>query len=74
MQFDVILLYKLLWNLCFLLELIKGWGKDLVDIDMQIGDDIECLRLFRNNYFYEVLLEIFEYDFEVIWKKFKFVF
>lgn len=74
MQFDVTLLYKLLRNLCPSLEPTKGWGKDPVDTDTQIGDDIERLRSFRNNYFHEVSSEISEYDFEVIWKKLKSVF
>lgn len=73
-NFDVILLYILICNLCLLLELIKGWGKDLVDVDIQIGDDIECFRIFRNNNVYNSLLEIFDIDFEIIWKKFKIVF
>lgn len=74
MQFDVTLLYKLLRNLCPSLEPTKGWGKDPVDTDTQIGDDIERLRSFRNNYCHGVSSEISEYDFEVIWKKLKSVF
>lgn len=73
-NFDLILLYILICNLCLLLELIKGWGKDLVDGVIQIGDDIECFRIFRNNNVYNSLLKIFDSDFEIIWKKFKIVF
>lgn len=75
-NFDVILLYILIWNLCLLLELIKGWGKDLVDIDMEIGDDIECVRFFRGKILlvYSVLLNIFDNDFEMILEEFKFIF
>lgn len=72
-EFDVTLLYKLIRNLCPLLAPTKGWGKDPADTDMQIGDDIERLRVFRNNNIHEVSSKISDNDFEIIWKKLKFV-
>lgn len=72
-EFDVTLLYKLIRNLCPSLAPTKGWGKDPADTDMQIGDDIERLRVFRNNNIHEVSSTISDNDFEIIWKKLKFV-
>lgn len=63
-MFDVILLYKLIRNLCFILELIEKWGKKLIIINVIVGDDIEWIREFRNIYFvYIELVEIFNDDF-----------
>lgn len=73
-QFDVTLLYKLIRNLCPSLEPTKGWGKDPVDADTQIGDDIERLRLFRNKHIHEGSSEISDNDFEIFWKNLKSVF
>lgn len=72
-EFDVTLLYKLIRNLCPTLAPTKGWGKDPADSDTQIGDDIERLRVFRNNNIHEVSSKISDNDFEIIWKKLKFV-
>lgn len=49
-KFDVTLLYKLIRNLCSLPSPRQGWGKEPEANDIQISDDIERLRLFRNNY------------------------
>lgn len=73
-NFDVTLLYKLIRNLCPSLEPTNGWGKDPVDADIQIGDDIERLRLFRNNNVHNDSSEITDIDFEIILKKLKSVF
>lgn len=70
-NFDVTLLYTLIRNLCPSLEPTKGWGKDPVDADIQIGDDIERLRIFRNNNVHSSSSEISDIDFEIIWKKLK---
>lgn len=72
-EFDVTLLYKLIRNLCPSLAPTKGWGKDPADADTQIGDDIERLRVSRNNNIHEVSSKISDNDFEIIWKKLKFV-
>lgn len=69
--FDVTLLYTLIRNLCPSLEPTKGWGKDPVDADIQIGDDIERLRLWRNNNLHHSSSETSDSDFETIWKKLK---
>ncbi|XP_062618762.1 uncharacterized protein LOC134280370 [Saccostrea cucullata] len=50
-KFDVSLLYALIRNLCPSLKPTQGWGKDPTSTDIQIGDDIERLRLFRNGMF-----------------------
>lgn len=50
-EFDVSLLYKLIRNLCPSIKPTKGWGKDPDDADIQIGDDIERLRIIRNKSF-----------------------
>lgn len=49
-RFDVALLYKLIRNLCSLPSPTQGWGNTPQATDIQISDDIERLRLFRNNY------------------------
>lgn len=66
--FDVTLLYTLIRNLCSLPCPAQGWGKDPKTTDTQISDDIERLRLFRNNYFaHATSAEISENDFKNIW-------
>lgn len=50
-KFDVSLSYTLIRNLCPGLEPTRGWGNEPAPKDTQIGDDIERLRLFRNNNF-----------------------
>lgn len=68
-KFDVTLLYTLIRNLCPLLKPTKGWGTQPDDADIQIGDDIERLRLFRNNYHAHAdSAAITDADFKDIWK------
>lgn len=50
-KFDATLLYTLIRNLCPGLEPTRGWGNEPGQYDIQVGDDIERLRLFRNNNF-----------------------
>lgn len=73
-KFDVTLLYKLIRNLCPSLAPTKGWGNNPVDADIQIGDDIERLRLFRNKHIHEGSSELSDNDFETFWKNLKSVF
>lgn len=48
-QFDVTLLYALLRNLCpRSLTPTRGWGRIPHDTDIHLGDDIERIRLFKN--------------------------
>jgi hypothetical protein len=47
-QFDTTLLYTLIRNLCPSLEPTLGWGRTPNHSAVQIGDDIERLRVFRN--------------------------
>lgn len=61
-------------NLCFGLKLIRGWGNDLDFKDINIGDDVECFRLFRNNNFvYLNFVIIFDDMFEDFWRILKVV-
>lgn len=71
-KLDVTLLYTLIRNLCPSLKPTKGWGKDPDDADIQIGDDIERLRLFRNNYHAHAdSASISDAEFKEIWKNLK---
>lgn len=52
-KFDVSLLYTLIRNLCSSCSSLKptqGWGNDPQAADVNIGDDIERVRMFRNKY------------------------
>lgn len=67
--FDVSLLYTLIRNLCSLPNPAQGWGKEPKATDTQISDDIERLRLFRNNYYaHAKSAEISDTVFKDIWK------
>lgn len=50
-KFDATLLYILIRHLCPLLEPTRGWGNEPLITDILIGDDIERLRLFRENFY-----------------------
>lgn len=50
-RFDVTLLYKLIRHLCSLPSPTQGWGNTPQTTDTRISDDIERLRMFRNNYY-----------------------
>lgn len=66
--FDVTLLYKLIRNLCPLLEPTNKWGNKPTVKDVRIGDDIERIRGLRNAYFaHTELAEISNDDFREIW-------
>lgn len=68
-RFDVTLLYKLIRNLCPLPSPTQGWGNTPQATDTQISDDIERLRLFRNNYHaHAKSAAISDSVFEYIWK------
>lgn len=47
-SFDVTLLYKLIRNLCPILQPSQGWGQQPQQMHINVGDDIERLRIFRN--------------------------
>lgn len=71
-QFDVTLLYKLIRNLCPLLRPTQGWGNEPQPTDTQLGDDIERLRLFRNNYYAHAVSEaISDIKFKILWQNLK---
>lgn len=73
-SFDVTLLYTLIRNLCSLPCPAQGWGREPKATDTQISDDIERLRLFRNNYHaHAKSAEISENEFKDIWSNLKLV-
>lgn len=67
-KFDVTLLYKLIRNLCPSLMPTQGWNVEPLNTDIRIGDDIERLRLFRNNCVHGSSTKILDSDFEDLWK------
>lgn len=74
-KFDVTLLYTLIRNLCSLPSPAQGWGKEPKPTDTQISDDIERLRLFRNNYYaHAESAVISDAVFKDVWKNLKLVF
>lgn len=71
-QFDVALLYTLIRNLCPSLRPTQGWGINPQTTDTKLGDDIERLRLFRNNsYAHAVSEAIPDTEFENDWRDLK---
>lgn len=73
--FDVTLLYTLIRNLCSLPRPAQGWGNEPKTTDTQISDDIERLRLFRNNYYaHAESAVISNAKFEDVWKNLKLIF
>lgn len=71
-EFDVSLLYTLIRNLCSSFKPTQGWGTEPKTTDMQDGDDIERLRLFRNNYYgHADSTKLPDGDFENLWKELK---
>lgn len=71
-KFDATLLYTLIRNLCPGLMPTRGWGNEPGQYDIQVGDDIERLRLFRNNNFAHLSSAIIPDDtFEDVWKTLK---
>lgn len=74
-KFDVCLLYTLIRNLCFLPCPSQGWGNEPKATDTQLTDDIERLRLFRNNYYGHIdSAKISDVLFDDIWINLKRVF
>lgn len=73
-QFDVSLLYKLIRNLCPSLKPTKGWGRKPNAVDTKPGDDIERVRLFRNEAFAHAdTAELDDEEFDEIWGDIKIV-
>lgn len=72
--FDVALLYTLIRNLCCLPCPAQGWGEKPKATDTEISDDIERLRLFRNNYYaHASSASISDGEFEDVWRNLKLV-
>lgn len=72
-RFDVTLLYTLIRNLCSSLKPpTQGWGNNPKSADILISDDVERLRLFRNNYFAHAnSSKISDTEFGGIWRNLK---
>ncbi|XP_062599552.1 hemicentin-1-like [Saccostrea cucullata] len=71
-KFDVSLFYKLMRNLCLTFKPTTGWGNTPKTSDLQIGDDIERLRIFRNNMFAHLeSSEVPDGIFSQCWKELK---
>lgn len=66
-KFDITLLYTLIRNLCRSFKPSQNWGKEPGATDIQIGDDIERLRLSRNNFVHSSSNKIPDGDFEALW-------
>lgn len=74
-KFDVTLLYTLIRNLCSLPRPAQGWGNEPTANDTQISDDIERLRLFRNNYYAHAESAVISAAvFKDVWRDLKLVF
>lgn len=74
-KFDVTLLYTLIRNLCPSLTPTRGWGTQPNAMDTNIGDDIERLKLFRNNFYgHTTDTTISDYTFSKYWRNLKSVF
>lgn len=65
--FDLTMLYTLIRNLCPSLKPSQNWGFEPRASDLQIGDDIERLRLSRNNFVHSTSARIPDGDFEALW-------
>lgn len=73
-KFDVALLYTLIRNLCCLPSPAQGWGERPKATDTEISDDIERLRLFRNNYYaHASSASISDAVFRDVWRNLKLV-
>lgn len=73
-KFDVTLLYTLIRNLCPSLRPTRGWGFEPNVRDTKIGDDIERIRLFRNNFYAHASSTAISNDeFKNLWTGLKFV-
>lgn len=71
-KFDITLLYTLIRNLCSLPCPARGWGNEPKALDTQLSDDIERLRLFRNNYYaHAEFASISDKVFDDVWRNLK---
>lgn len=71
--FDVELLYKLIKNLCPSLKPTKGWGKKPDAKHNQSGDEIERIRIFKDELLcYIKTAEIDRRKYEEIWNELEF--
>lgn len=72
-NFDVTLLYKLIRNLCPGIKPTQGWGIKLNFNDTTIGDDIERIRVFRNELGHSKSSSIPDSEFTNRWTELKIV-
>lgn len=67
-KFDVGLLYKLIRLTCTSLKPKQGWGRKPNDDDITLADDIERIKMFRNEQMAHAdSAEISDMQFELIW-------
>lgn len=66
-NFDVSLLYKLIRNLCPTFKPTQGWGITPKYNDIQIGDDIERIRVFRNEFKHRNSSAMSDSEFRNLW-------
>lgn len=66
-KFDFGLLYKLIRFTCTSLKPKQGWGRKPNDDDVTLADDIERIRMFRNEVAHVDSAEISDMQFELIW-------
>lgn len=66
-KFDVSLLYILIRNLCPSLKPTGMWGMEPAASHTQLGDDIERLRVFRNEFAHANSAEISDGEFNKHW-------
>lgn len=72
-NFDVSLLYKLIRNLCPTFKPTQGWGITPKYNDIQIGDDIERIRVFRNEFKHRNSSAMSDSEFRNLWIELEFV-
>lgn len=72
-DFDVTLLYKLIRNLCPGLKPTQGWGNKPNVSDSTIGDDIERIRIVRNEIVHSKSPRISDGEFQSHWSELKLV-
>lgn len=67
------MLYKLIRNLCHTFIPTQGWGITPKNNDIQIGDDIERIRVFRNEFKHRSSSAMSDSEFRNLWTELEFV-
>lgn len=73
-KFDVSLLLRLIHNLCPTIKPANGWSKPSFPTDIEVGDDIVRLKLFRNElYEHQESAIVTDTKFKSQWKELQYV-